>query len=134
MCEALADIRIELSTEFCYYVLYLLKYIGTDEDIDALRDLLVNKATKEQEQWVSELLQKTPEEIANSAYEHVVRDNFVDVLDDIDDMQSIVTLLAQDKPLKYCYDLWAKAGIDNMDSYFYMINDIGNEIVGDLCI
>ena len=134
VCEAFAYVHGIYDTEYCYYVLYLLEHIGTDEDIDILRDLLVDKATKEQEQWVSELLQKTPQEIANSAYEHVVRGNFVDVLEDIDDVQSIVVLLAQNEPLKCCYDLWVKSGIDNTNGYFFMINDVANEIMGDLCI
>lgn len=128
--EGVAYVYKTSDSEYCYYVLYLLEHIGTDEDIDTLWDILVDKATKEQEQWVSELLQKTPKEIANSAYEHVVRDNFVNVLEDIDDMRSIVTLLSRAEPLKCCYDAWVKASINNMDHYFCIIDNIVDEVVG----
>lgn len=46
VCEAFAYVHGIYDTEYCYYVLYLLEHIGTDEDIDKLRDLWLIKQQK----------------------------------------------------------------------------------------
>ena len=92
------------------------------EQKDTIKDLLYEKMSNEQKDFVENLKHLPPEKIIQSAYEKVMRDDILMLFEDdfLDDKQ-IKALLRLEKPLSACYDEWLK----NECSYMDMLRDKG---------
>lgn len=86
------------------------------------RERLYRKAAQEQEQFVDNLKLQPPDKIIEAAYEKVMRDDILMLLepdnDFLDDKQ-VKALLKLDYPLSACYDEW----LNNDCSYMDMLRD-----------
>ena len=74
---------------------------------ESLRELLYQKASKEQEVYVEHLKRLPPEHIIDKAYEKVMRDDILMTFEDdyLSDKQ-IAELIKLDYPLLACYNEW----------------------------
>ena len=77
------------------------------EPKDTIKDLLYEKMSNEQNDFVENLKHLSPEKIIQSAYEKVMRDDILMLFEDdfLDDKQ-IKALLRLERPLSACYDEW----------------------------
>ena len=80
------------------------------------KDLLYEKMSKEQDNFIENLKHSSPEEIIHSAYENVMRYEILMLFEYyfLDDKQ-IKALLRLEKPLSACYDEWLKNDCSYMD-------------------
>ncbi len=85
----------------------------TKED---LRDLLYQKASKEQDAFVEHLKTLPPEQIIDKSYEKVMRDDILMTFEDdyLSDKQ-IAELIKLDYPLSACYDEWMETDASHME-------------------
>lgn len=91
-----------------------------EESTKNLRELLWEKASKEQSEYINKLKTLSPEEIIKYCYEKVIRDDILlsfeeDYLSD----KQIIALLKLDYPLDYCYNEW----LSNDCSHMEMLRD-----------
>ena len=95
-----------------------------------LRDLLYQKASKEQETYYDELRKMTPEQIIEKAYEIVMREDIMIVFEDDSLSDKQVEALAKlEYPLSACYDEWQDTDVTYMDRIRDVIDDFANEII-----
>lgn len=94
-----------------------------------LRQKLYEKAKAEQEKYVAELKQKPPEEIINSSYEKVIRDDILCIFENEDlPEKQVKELLKIDEPIASCYARWLHNDYSHMD----MLHDTVSEFADDL--
>ena len=86
------------------------------EQKDTIKDLLYEKMSNEQNDFIENLKHLPPEKIIQSAYEKVMRDDILMLFEDdfLDDKQ-IKALLRLERPLSACYDEWLKNDCTYMD-------------------
>ena len=91
---------------------------------------LYEKARAEQDRYIDDLLKKPPQEIVDSAYEKVVREDILVIFEseDLPDKQ-VKELLKLKYPLAECYDKWLKADCSHMDMLRDTIEDFGESLV-----
>ncbi len=96
---------------------------------EELRDRLYEKASGEQDRFISKLKTLTPEQIIEASYEKVIRDDILIVFegDDISRKQTI-ELLKLKEPLADCYARWLHNDFSHMD----MLRDTISEFADDL--
>lgn len=94
-----------------------------------LQTRLYEKAKTEQDKYISELLKKTPQEILDSSYEKVIRDDILMIFEneDLTDRQ-IRELLKLKNPLAECYERWLKADCSHMEMIKSTIEDFGERL------
>ena len=95
-----------------------------------LQKRLYEKARTEQNIYIDDLLKKSPQEIVDSAYEKVVREDILVIFEseDLPDKQ-VKELLKLKYPLAECYDKWLKADCSHMDMLRDTIEDFGESLV-----
>lgn len=88
--------------------------------VENLRDLLYQKASKEQENYYDELKKMTPEQIIERCYETVMREDIFLTFEyecnepKLTDEQ-VKALLNMKYPISACYDEWQKTDVTYMD-------------------
>lgn len=96
-----------------------------------LQDLLYEKMSKEQDNYIEKLKHSNPEEIISSAYEKVMRDDILMLFSGeyiFLDKKQLKELLKQEYPLSACYDAW----MDTDYSYMDMLRDTVDNYTNDL--
>lgn len=86
------------------------------------RELLYRKAAQEQEHFIENLKSRPPEKIIEAAYEKVMRDDILILLEPENETLSheqVKALLKLNYPLSACYDAW----LHNDCSYMDMLRD-----------
>lgn len=87
-----------------------------EESTKNLRELLWEKASKEQSEYIDKLKTLSPEEIIRCCYEKVIRDDILMTFEDdyLSDKQ-IAELIKLDYPLDYCYNEWLSVDCSHME-------------------
>lgn len=100
------------------------------EKKDTIKDLLYEKMSNEQKDFVENLKHLPLEKIIQSAYEKVMRDDILMLFEDdfLDDKQ-IKALLRLEKPLSACYDEWLKNDCSYMDMLRDTVDDFSKDLV-----
>ncbi len=99
-----------------------------------LRNLLYDKAVKEQDDYYAELKKMTPEQIVERCYETVMREDIFLTLEyecsepKLTDEQ-VKVLLDMKCPVANCYDEWQKSDVTYMDRIQENIDTYSNELV-----
>ena len=94
-----------------------------------LRDLLYEKMSNEQENFIEKLKHSSPEEIISASYEKVMRDDILMLFEsDFLDAKQIKELLRLEYTLSACYNEWLK----NDCSYMDMLRDTVDDFSKDL--
>ena len=91
------------------------------EQRNELKDLLYEKMSKEQDNFIEKLKHSSPEEIISAAYEKVMRDDILMLFDD--------ALLKLEYPLSACYDEWLKNDCTYMDMLRDTVDDFSKDLV-----
>lgn len=100
------------------------------EQRNELKDLLYEKMSKEQDNFIEKLKHSSPEEIISSAYEKVMRDDILMLFDDdFLDTKQTKALLKLEYPLSACYDEWLKNDYTYMDMLRDTVDDFSRELV-----
>lgn len=96
-------------------------------DIQKLREQLYDKAEQEFNEFVDKLKQRSPDEILNSAYEKIMKEDILTCLhpegESISD-ERVKALAKLEHPLSACYYEWMKTDYSYMD----MLRDTVNEL------
>ena len=97
---------------------------------ESLRELLYQKASKEQEVYVEHIKRLPPELIIEKAYEKVMRDDILMTFEDdyLSDKQ-IAELLKLDYPLLDCYNEWMETDASHMEMLRDTIDEYTQELV-----
>lgn len=97
-----------------------------------LQTRLYEKAKTEQGMYVSNLLQRSPQEVLDHAYEKVIRDDILMIFenDDLSD-KHVKQLLKLKNPLAECYDKWLKTDCSHMDMLKSTIEDFGERLAAE---
>ncbi len=96
-----------------------------------LKNLLLNKAKKEQSTFIENLKHQPPDKIIEAAYEKVMRDDILIFLEPENETLSheqAKALLKLDYPLSACYNEW----LDNDCSYMDMLRDTITDFAEEL--
>ena len=95
-----------------------------------LRELLYEKASKEQDAFVEHLKTLPPEQIIDRSYEKVIRDDILMSFEDdyLSDKQ-VAELIKLDYPLSACYDEWQKTDVTYMDRLRDVVDDVANDLI-----
>lgn len=97
---------------------------------ETLRELLYEKASKEQDAFVEYLKTLPPEQIIDRAYEKVMRDDILITFEDDSLSDKQVEALAKlDCPLSVCYDEWQKTDVTYMDRLRDVVDDVANDLI-----
>ena len=100
------------------------------EQRNELKDLLYEKMSKEQDNFIEKLKHSSPEEIISAAYEKVMRDDILMLFDDdFLDTKQTKALLKLEYPLSACYDEWLKNDYSYMDMLRDTVDDFSRELV-----
>ena len=99
------------------------------EQRNELKDLLYEKMSNEQNDFIENLKHLPPEKIIQSAYEKVMRDDILMLFEDdfLDDKQ-IKALLRLERPLSACYDEWLKNDCSYMDMLRDTVDDFSENL------
>lgn len=97
---------------------------------ESLRELLYQKASKEQEVYVEHIKRLPPELIIEKAYEKVMRDDILMTFEDdyLSDKQ-IAELTKLDYPLLACYNEWMETDASHMEMLRDTIDEYTKELV-----
>lgn len=95
-----------------------------------LRDLLYQKASKEQDEYIENLKTLLPQEIIDKSYEKVMRDDILVTFEDdyLSDKQ-VAELIKLDYPLSACYDKWMDTDYSHMEMLRDTIDDYTKRLV-----
>ena len=95
-----------------------------------LRDLLYQKASKEQDAFIEHLKTLPPEQIIDRSYEKAMRDDILITFEDDSLSDKQVEALAKlDYPLSVCYDEWQKTDVTYMDRLRDVVDDVANDLI-----
>ena len=97
---------------------------------DNLRELLYEKASKEQDAFIEHLKTLPPEQIIDKAYEKVMRDDILMSFEDdyLSDKQ-VAELIKLDYPLSACYDEWMDTDVSHMEMLRDTIDSYAKRLV-----
>ena len=99
------------------------------EQRNELKDLLYEKMSKEQDNFIEKLKHSSPEEIISAAYEKVMRDDILMLFDDnFLDTKQTKALLKLEYPLSACYDEWLKNDCTYMDMLRDTVDDFSENL------
>ena len=95
-----------------------------------LRELLYEKASKEQNAFIEHLKTLPPEQIIDKAYEKVMRDDILMSFEDdyLSDKQ-VAELIKLDYPLSACYDEWMDTDASHMEMLRDTIDEYTKQLV-----
>ena len=95
-----------------------------------LRELLYEKASKEQNAFNEHLKTLPPEQIIDKAYEKVMRDDILMSFEDdyLSDKQ-VAELIKLDYPLSACYDEWMDTDVSHMEMLRDTIDSYAKRLV-----
>ena len=95
-----------------------------------LRELLYEKASKEQDAFIEHLKTLPPEQIIDKAYEKVMRDDILMSFEDdyLSDKQ-VAELIKLDYPLSACYDEWMDTDASHMEMLRDTIDEYTKQLV-----
>ena len=96
------------------------------------RKLLYRKAVQEQKHFVENLKSQPPEKIIEAAYEKVIRDDILILLEPENKILSheqTKALLKLNYPLSACYDAWLHNDCSYMDMLRDTVEDYANDLV-----
>lgn len=100
------------------------------EQKDTIKDLLYEKMSKEQDNFIEKLKHSSPEEIISKAYEKIMRDDILMLFeDDFLDTKQMKALLKLEYPLSACYDEWLKNDCTYMDMLRDTVDDFSKDLV-----
>lgn len=100
------------------------------EQRNELKDLLYEKMSKEQDNFIEKLKHSSPEEIISKAYEKIMRDDILMLFDDdFLDTKQMKALLKLEYPLSACYDEWLKNDCSYMDMLRDTVDDFSKDLV-----
>ena len=97
-----------------------------------IREELLEKATKEQSEYISELQKMTPEQIIEKCYETVMREDILLTFEyeckspQLSNEQ-VKALLKMQYPISACYDEWQKSDVTYMDRIQETIDDFSKK-------
>ena len=99
-----------------------------------LRDLLYQKASKEQDAFIEHLKTLTPEQIIDRSYEKAMRDDILmtfenDYMSEHLSEKQVKELLKLDCPLAVCYAEWLDTDVSHMDMLRDTIDDFTKKLV-----
>ena len=102
------------------------------EQKDTVKDLLYEKMSNEENDFVENLKHLPPEKIIEAAYEKVMRDDILILFEDdfLDDKQ-MKALLKLEKPLSACYAEWIKNDYSYMDMLRDTVDDFSKDLVNE---
>ena len=99
------------------------------EQRNELKDLLYEKMSNEQDNFIEKLKHSSPEEIISKAYEKVMRDDILMLFDnDFLDTKQTKALLKLEYPLAACYDEWLKNDCTYMDMLRDTVDDFSEKL------
>lgn len=96
------------------------------------RELLYRKAAQEQEQFIENLKSQPQEKIIEAAYEKVMRDDILILLEPENEtlsQEQAKALLKLNHPLSACYDAWLQNDCSYMDMLRDTVEDYANDLV-----
>lgn len=95
-----------------------------------LRDLLYQKASKEQDAFIENLKTLSPQKIIDKSYEKVMRDDILMTFEDdyLSDKQ-VAELIKLDYPLSACYEEWMDTDYSHMEMLRDTIDDYTQRLV-----
>lgn len=95
-----------------------------------LRDLLYQKALKEQDAFIEHLKTLPPEQIIDRSYEKAMRDDILMSFEDdyLSDKQ-VAELIKLDYPLSACYDEWMDTDVSHMEMLRDTIDSYAKRLV-----
>lgn len=95
-----------------------------------LRDLLYQKASKEQDAFIENLKTLSPQKIIDKSYEKVMRDDILMTFEDdyLSDKQ-VAELIKLDYPLSACYEEWMDTDYSHMEMLRDTIDDYAKRLV-----
>ena len=101
-----------------------------------LRELLYQKASKEQDDYVEHLKTLSPQEIIDKAYEKVMRDDILmtlenDYMSDFLSDKQVKELLKLDYPLSACYEEWMDTDCSHMEMLRDTIDTFAQRLVDE---
>jgi regulator of RNase E activity RraB len=95
-----------------------------------LQTRLYERAKAEQERFISDLKLKSPEEIINSSYEKVIRDDILTIFEnDKLPKEQVKELLKLKEPLGACYARWLYNDYSHMDMLRDTIDELADELL-----
>ena len=97
---------------------------------DNLRELLYEKASKEQDAFIEHLKTLPQEQIIDKDYEKVMRDDILMSFEDdyLSDKQ-VAELIKLDYPLSACYDEWMDTDVSHMEMLRDTIDSYAKRLV-----
>ena len=101
-----------------------------------LRDLLYQKASKEQDAFIEHLKTLTPEQIIDRSYEKAMRDDILMIFENdymseyLSDKQ-VKELLKLDYPLSACYEEWMDTDYSHMEMLRDTIDTFAQRLVDE---
>ncbi len=99
------------------------------EQKDTIKDLLYEKMSNEQNDFIENLKHLPPEEIISKAYEKIMRDDILMLFDDdFLDTKQMKALLKLEYPLSACYDEWLKNDCTYMDMLRDTVDDFSENL------
>ena len=99
-----------------------------------LRDLLYQKASKEQDAFIEHLKTLPPEQIIDRSYEKAMRDDILmtfenDYMSEYLSEKQVKELLKLDCPLAACYAEWLDTDVSHMDMLRDIIDSYAKRLV-----
>lgn len=89
-----------------------------------VRDLVVEKATKEVNDFIKSYKKQTPELMVELAYQLVMYEDILILLEMERCSEEAIEVLAKtDYPVSVCYDAWLKSDASHMEMLEESIND-----------
>ena len=96
--------------------------------IEKLHTELFEKMQEEQRVFVERLKMKTPDEILYQAYEYLIREDFLDEMENVNlNEKQVRALLAADTPLADLYRKWMDTEDPHMEDIKCTINNYSTE-------
>lgn len=97
-----------------------------------LKKKLVDKATREQKDYIEELKKLPPEKILEKAYEKTMRDDLLIALEyTLLSEKELIVLTEQEYPLSACFDEWQKKDETYMDRLMTLVEEYSEKLVNE---
>ena len=114
-------------------VTYPKRVVVDDMSMTEAREILYERAKAEQDEFVEELLKLPPDKILNAAYEKMIRDDMLYILegDELTD-EEILALLTVKAPLAVCYGKWVDGDASYMDILYEHMRFVAKRIINDM--
>ena len=98
--------------------------------MEDLQTRLYEKARAEQDKFIDNLLQKSPQEVIDAAYEKVMRDDILMIFENEEmEPKQVKALLKLKEPLADCYARWLHTDCSHMEMLRDTVEDLANDLV-----